>query len=150
MHRLLKYHKYIALILFLLALWLPAMHLDTHASKGSIERWNSQYHAINVWHGWQAVLMGMPSLFWGIPAWLANPAFIYGLLNKKLSVFSSFIALACASTSNKVFNINFPADEAGINVFQVGHFSIGFYIWFAAIIVLPFGYLYNKFFPQNS
>jgi hypothetical protein len=147
--KILKYNNYIALAIFLLALWLPAMHLDTHASKSSIERWNSQFHAINVWHGWQVLLFGFPSLFWGVPGWLANVSFAYSLTNKKFSGICSIISIILAGMSVRIFGIEFPADEAGVNVFNIGHFSIGFYVWFFAIIFLGFSNIYLYFYKKE-
>lgn len=147
--KILRYKNYIAFAFFLLALWLPAMHLDTHASKSSIERWNSQFHAINVWHGWQVLLFGFPSVFWGVFGWLANVCFLYALTGRPYNFICSIASVILAGMSVKVFGVEFPADEAGVNVFNVGHFSIGFYVWFFSIVFLCFSNIYIYFYKKE-
>lgn len=146
--KIFQYRVAIAIFLFAIALYLPSLTIDIHASEASRKMYNSQYHEVYVWPGWKTLLLGWTSVFAGVVSWLANPLFFYGMTKKKYAGISSIIAMFVVCTSWGVIGIKFPADEAGVNEFTVSHFNLGFYVWWLAILVMGFGSIW-AFFNEN-
>lgn len=134
-----------SIILFIAALLLPSFTIDVHSSEASRLRYNSQYHEYYLWPGWKTLLLGWLAVFAGSFAWFANPLYLYGMTKFKYSMSLSIVAMFLALSSVKIIGINFPADEAGVNEFNVTHFNLGFYLWCSSILMMGFGNIWAYF-----
>lgn len=123
------------LVLFLIACAAPALEFrDTNTS------------APNVMQGFQVLLMGWLGAFAGQLAWFANPLFATGLI--LLSLHRRTAALVCGTLAMLVacdtlvlFSQQLPANEGDVGKLLLQHLKAGFYLWAAALVLLPLGAL---------
>jgi len=115
-----------ALALFAVSLFLPAITYDVSGTSDSSS-------------GMSLLLMGWFDVFAGVAGWLANPFFAFGcvavLLRRKLtSIVLLSLSLLLAISSVQLFSTGVMKDESGA-LYPLQHFSAGFYVWLAAIVV---------------
>lgn len=123
------------LVLFGVACAAPALEfLDTNASS------------LNVMQGFQILLMGWMGVFVGQLAWFANPLFALGLLllslrRRTAALVSGAVAVLVACDTFVLFSQQLPANEGDVGKLILQHLKAGFYLWAAALVLLPLGAL---------
>ncbi len=111
---------------FAVSLFLPAIAYDVAGTSDSMS-------------GLSLLLMGWFDVFAGVVGWLANPFFAFGcvavLLRRKItSIVLLALSLLLAISSVQLFSSGVMKDESGA-LYPLQHFSAGFYLWLAAIVV---------------
>jgi hypothetical protein len=122
----------ISLFLFLVSLALPAFETNvTYMIESRIHEPSKSFF------GYEALLLGWASVFFGTIAWLANIGYLVTLIlvrgGNKLSLPTSVVTLMIALSS-----LAHPTIERGENGydFYISHFNSGFCFWLGAIVFL--------------
>jgi len=121
------------LVLFLIACVAPALEFrDTNTPSP------------NVMQGFQILLMGWLGVFVGQLAWFANPLFAIGLLllslrRRTASLICGAVAVLVAGDTLVLFSQQLPANEGDVGKLILQHLKAGFYLWAAALVLLPLG-----------
>jgi len=123
------------LVVFLIACAAPALEFrDTNTA------------APNVMQGFQVLLMGWLGVFAGQLAWFANPLFATGLLllslrRRTAALVCGTVAVLVAGDTFVLFSQQLPANEGDVGKLILQHLKAGFYLWAAALVLLPLGAL---------
>lgn len=123
------------LVLFLIACAAPSLEfLETNSSTR------------NVMQGFQILLMGWMGVFVGQLAWFANALFALGLLllslrRRTAALVCGTVAVLIACDTFVLFSQQLPANEGDVGKLILQHLRAGFYLWAAALVLLPLGAL---------
>lgn len=111
-----------------------------------LEFLNTNTSSMDVMQGFQILLMGWMGVFVGQLAWFANLLFALGLLLLSLrrrtgAVICGTMAVVVASDTFVLFSQQLPANEGDVGKLILQHLRAGFYVWAAALVLLPLGAL---------
>jgi hypothetical protein len=123
---------FISMGLFLIACASPALAFKRTSSD------------MEVWPGFQVLMMGWLGLLFKQIAWYANPVMVLSLIfllcrRWLAATVIALAALALAANTLVLFSTELPADEANVNKLRLEYLGPGFYSWVASIVAIIIG-----------
>jgi hypothetical protein len=117
----------VSVVLFILALALPALELRRESGMSEI------------WRGYQALGLGWMGVFVGIGAWFANPFLLgawicIGLRLRIVARVLAGIAVIIGVQTFFVVGTTVPMDEGGVNKAALGPLLPAAWLWFAGLL----------------
>jgi hypothetical protein len=121
-----NYLAWSSVALFFISLWLPAFTFspDAHVDPNDLP-------------GFLFLMLGWLAILHGVPAWLANPAWLVAVISLfrarfRMSAIYASIAVLVALTS--VFVTRVPFNEAGSEA-KVAGMGVGYFVWLFAVSI---------------
>ncbi|CAK9888647.1 MULTISPECIES: hypothetical protein [Pseudomonas] len=112
--------RHLALLLYLLSLVLPAVYSEDH-------NWLHEVYSNDVNSGFHALILGLPAMLYGYPAWLANPFFLAAYRSRSGLRSLIYALLALLAGLSVQWQLITWQDEEG--KFVVTGFTWGYYLW---------------------
>ncbi|QBF26295.1 hypothetical protein EXN22_11550 [Pseudomonas tructae] len=110
----------LGLALYLLSLVLPAVHNDDH-------NWLLEVYSQSTNSGFMALILGLPAVLYGYPAWLANPLFLAAYRSRSAKRRLIYALLALLAGLSVQWQLVTWQDEDGR--FVVTGYTWGYYLW---------------------